>query len=141
MVRNIALLSLFTIAISLGRADDANGNDLKALQGEWKAQSITAHGNAVPDEQVAKTTMTIKDKELTLSVMPDHVSTIVLDVSHKPAWIDVTNTKKQTLLGIYELKDDTLKICLATPEKMRPIKFESTKEGETALLVLKREKK
>jgi uncharacterized protein (TIGR03067 family) len=141
MVRNIALLCLFTTAIGLSRADNANDNALKALQGEWKAQSITANGNAVPDEQIAKTSMTIKDKELTLSVMPDHVSTIVLDVSHKPAWIDVTNAKKQTFLGIYELKDDSLKICLTAPEKMQPIKFESTKEGETALLVLKREKK
>ena len=141
MVRKIALLGLFTTAIGLSRADDANDNALKALQGEWKAQSITAYGKAVPDEQVAKTIMTFKNKELTQSVMPDKIATIVLDVAHKPAWIDVTNAKKQTICGIYELKDDTLTICLAPPEKMRPSKFESTKEGETALLVLKREKK
>jgi uncharacterized protein (TIGR03067 family) len=139
MVRVFLVVGLFFTSTTI-HADDDSDKALKSLQGKWKTVSIVANGEAVPEERVAKTTVTIKDKELVLSVTPDQVATITLDPTQKPTWIDVTNHMKEKLLGIYELSGETLKICLAAPGEKRPTRFESTKEGKTAYLVLKREK-
>jgi uncharacterized protein (TIGR03067 family) len=139
IMRILLIASLFLTSTTI-HADDDSDKALKSLQGKWKAVSILANGDAVPEEQVEKTTVMIKEKELVLSVTPDQVATIALDSTQKPAWIDLTNHKKEKFLGIYELKGETLKICLAGPGEKRPAGFESTKEGKTAYLVLKRDK-
>ena len=45
------------------------------------------------------------------------------------------------MLGIYELKDDELKICFAKGGGERPTEFLSKAGTEQSLVVLKREKK
>ena len=61
-----------------------------------------------------------------------------------PPGLDVTGTdgpnKGKTLLAIYDLTGDTLKICYDIEGKVSPTKFESTKENKLLLIVYKRKK-
>jgi uncharacterized protein (TIGR03067 family) len=66
-----------------------------------------------------------------------------LDPTKNPKWIDVTYTdgerKGESSLGIYELKDDSLKICMSR-STTRPMEFETKAESQRHMMVLKREK-
>ena len=44
----------------------------------------------------------------------------------------------ETQLGIYEIKDDMLKICFAKPDKPRPTEFSAEEGSGNTLVVLKR---
>jgi uncharacterized protein (TIGR03067 family) len=69
-----------------------------------------------------------------------------LDPTKTPKQIDAVRTKGpnagQKMLGIYELTDDTFKVCFAPPGKTeRPTEFKSAAGSGQRLMVLKREKK
>jgi uncharacterized protein (TIGR03067 family) len=70
--------------------------------------------------------------------------TIEINPTKKPKTIDVKpeigTNKGKTLLGIYELDGDSLKICLALPDKDRPTAFATAAENGQQLVVYKREK-
>jgi uncharacterized protein (TIGR03067 family) len=46
----------------------------------------------------------------------------------------------QTLLGIYELKGEELKLCIGSPQSKRPAKFATTKNDNFVVWVLQRQK-
>ena len=57
--------------------------------------------------------------------------------SKKPKWIDIIakrDDKITTILGIYSLDGDTLKLCHNDPGKLRPTEF-VTKPGDQRSLV------
>jgi uncharacterized protein (TIGR03067 family) len=138
----LVVLSLLVSAVSIGRADEDSEKVLKALQGEWKVDSIVSRGEAIPAQQLEKLTFTFKGNEVIPSDMPKDVATVTLDPSKKPAWFDITDRSKETLLGIYELNGDSLKFCSAAdPKAPRSKEFAATKENMATLIVLKRVKK
>jgi uncharacterized protein (TIGR03067 family) len=58
------------------------------------------------------------------------------DPSKSPKTVDYVNTaganKGKTQLGIYELKGDLLRVCMAAPGSERPTRFESVRgDGAT----------
>jgi len=67
-----------------------------------------------------------------------------VDATKKPKTMDMTPSegryKDKTLLGIYELDGDTLKICFAEPGKDRPTDFTSKAGSGVVLAIHKREK-
>lgn len=142
MSRLVTTLCLFAALAVTARADEAADKALKDLQGEWKVEKMTFGGMELPAEATSKMTLTFKGNEVIPSDHPKDVATIKLDPSKKPAWFDLTpETKKETILGIYELKGDTLTLCLADPKETRPKDFTSTKDSKTGIMVLKRVKK
>ena len=48
--------------------------------------------------------------------------------------------KGKTILAIYELTGDTLKVCYDVSVAVRPVKFESTDENKLVLIVYKKKK-
>ncbi len=138
MIRNIALVGIVTLSAASVLADEKANKALKALQGEWKVEKMVASGEQVPAEKATKLILTFKDSQLIPNDMPKDVATVKLDPDRKPAWFDLTDLSKETMLGIYELTGDTLKICLADPGGDRPKEFASPKGGKTAYMVLKR---
>jgi uncharacterized protein (TIGR03067 family) len=67
-----------------------------------------------------------------------------LDPKARPRAIDLIvleGKEMKTLLGIYELDGDTLKICLSEQSKVRPTEFKPDKDTKTGVVILKREKK
>lgn len=146
-MKTVALcLSAAVCAITLAGADDVPKNDLKRLQGTWtmttlvyngtdhaakiklrfviKGDLIAVEGNDAVKKEYAK----VKFKPVS-DVKPKAVDLVVADGIQKDLVIE----------GIYELKDDELKICAKVLGKDRPTEFASEDGSSIVLLTLKRE--
>ena len=128
---------LVMLAVGLGisgaaadEAKDAGKKELEALQGQWKLVSTTREGKDMPQDMVKALKCTKGDK---FTVARDGIAveegTLKLDTTKKPREIDMAlGDGKQIALGIYELSEDTCKLCYAPPGKERPKAF-GAKEG------------
>jgi uncharacterized protein (TIGR03067 family) len=137
------ILAVFAAALLLSAApvlaDDKK--DLNELQGTWEVTAMFADGK--PETDKAKgTTFVIKGDKITLvaSEGQDKRSyTIKLDSAKKPKGIDALApdgaVDGMTLLGIYEIKGDTLTWCVPIePGGKRPAKV-APKEGDQAMIL------
>ena len=71
-----------------------------------------------------------------------YVGVFKLDATKAPKTIDIDmQITEETLLGIYEIKGDTLTICLGSPGDKRPSEFESRAKSGRFLMTLKRLKR
>jgi uncharacterized protein (TIGR03067 family) len=129
--------------VGIARADDkANEADQKALQGVWVAESMENAGQAAAKPDGRAVELTFKDN--IFSGGPGKDVTFKLDASQKPKHIQLTRSvdgKEESVLGIYELNGDTLKICIDEGGKERPTEFKTTAGTKQALIVLKRKAK
>jgi uncharacterized protein (TIGR03067 family) len=143
------LLSLTVLAVLFVPGDEPAAKpaaDKKAdkdlLQGTWVVTAAELNGEKVPAATDNKLTVTFKGDTVVASEHPDEKGTFKLDQEKKPPTLEIkfaAGDAARTQLAIYELKDDTLKICLAKKDgKEFPTDFTS-KEGNM-LLTLKREK-
>jgi len=154
---------LFALAAVASLAGDQPGaeavkQEWKRLEGTWTVTKMEVEGKSLLEKDKPVPKFTIKDGKI-ISDGKDggqdpklDSSTIKLDPSQKPKTITIPNfhggdpKKGITLIGIYELKGDELKICaqevetarLKEREKERPRAFDS-KQG--LLLILRRETK
>jgi uncharacterized protein (TIGR03067 family) len=116
--------------------------DKQRLQGTWQVTSLELDGEKGPAEAIERLTYTFKGNALTIApAEPGSNSefSIALNASKKPKTVDLRITKGpgqgKTLLGIYEIKGNGLKICFG--EKSRPAEFASKAKSGVALVVLK----
>jgi uncharacterized protein (TIGR03067 family) len=133
------------VAVGVALAGDAAA-ERKKLEGSWKAVSGQQGGKELSKEQLVS--LEFKGDNL---VLHGKKYEFTLDPDKKPKEIDVKggfNVKgesdpkaKGVKKGIYDLKDDTLTLCLTPPNRPRPTKFESPKGDDTLVFVLKRDKK
>lgn len=140
MRRTIGLAVCVLLIAAEGKDKDKKADP---LTGTWKVVSLVAGGQDM--EKAKGNTVTFKDGTMTMkSERGDRKSTYKLDSSKKPAAIDLTAQGGQrdgmTSKGIYEVKDDELKLCVSfVPGGARPGVFASKDQGEV-LFTLKREK-
>lgn len=129
--------------------DDAVKKELKAMAGTWRAVSIETDGKKAPDDVLRIVVMTRDETGKTVIRRGD---TVVLESmiqklnpSKKPKTIDTEQTvgehKGKTVLGIYEINESTLRVCLAPPGKERPTEFSAKAGSGNSLAVYMREKK
>lgn len=109
-------------------ADEARG-DLKKMEGTWEAKLYIADGKKWSDKELATIKLIVKgagENELILGKEKFH-GTYKLDEKASPKSIDITLTegpdKGKKKLGIYELKGDTLRICVGPLGGKRPRAF------------------
>jgi uncharacterized protein (TIGR03067 family) len=128
--------------------DEAIKKDRQKYAGTWQVVSLEVDGNQAAEENARKITVINEmDGQWTIEVEGKVIArgTSEIDPTKKPKSVDLTQTegeaKGQTVLGIYELGDDTRKVCLGQPGKERPTEFSSTAGGGHILAVLKRVKK
>ena len=132
-----ALAVLLILPAALIRADDAPKGD-KDLDGDWEMVSAVRGGQPLPQPEAGKPVLTIKGDTATLK-LGDKMSkaTIKVDASKTPKTIDITavegDAAGMTMLGIYEVKGDELRMCRDDPGKDRPKELVS-KEGSGATL-------
>jgi uncharacterized protein (TIGR03067 family) len=137
LVSCLALL----VAVSLRAADDAQ-KELDKVKGSWVIESMTAEGNDNPEAK--GNTMTIDGNNWSLKIGEQDIGgTLKLDTSKKPHTVDFAlskgNDSGKTALGIYELKDNVLKVCVIHPgETDRPSDFKAEAGSKRILLVFKK---
>jgi uncharacterized protein (TIGR03067 family) len=122
---------------------DAGSEDLKTLQGEW--QVVEVDGKKAQGVQ-ANVKVSIKQDRIVFWDFgtPDEPATLRLDATKTPKHFDVLPDPKEKdrrpVLGIYELKGDTLKLRQSSANpSVRPKDFEG--KGGDSVMILKRLKK
>ncbi|MFL5328779.1 MAG: TIGR03067 domain-containing protein [Gemmataceae bacterium] len=120
-----------------------NKKELQALAGKWQATSMEFGGRKSPDDQVKNITLTIDGDKYTVPITAEATDkgTIKLDKKDKLKTMDITGTdgpnKGKTILAIYELEGDSLKVCYALDGDKRPTEFKAG-EGKLLLITYKR---
>ncbi|HYT93395.1 MAG TPA: TIGR03067 domain-containing protein [Gemmataceae bacterium] len=141
----VAIASLAAGGPSPAGGGKETGEDvLKKIQGTWRFVAKEVDGKPRPAEQVAKLTITFTGDKW--SVREDgkvvQAGTHKFDPSKKPAQVDAAVTagegKGSTMLGIYELQGDMMKVCFDPQGKERPTSL-TAKTGQFAAVV-RREK-
>jgi uncharacterized protein (TIGR03067 family) len=120
--------------------------DAEKLEGAWQATSVETDGKKAPADFAARIQMRFdKGFLMVKGLFGDNrevACQLKLDSDKKPKTIDYTGLgTKQTVLGIYELDGDTLKLCIVTRERERPKEFKTEAGSNLTLLELKRVKK
>ena len=140
----VAMLSAF----GADNADDeAVKKDRKRIEGTWKVVSFTINGNQstgdvgkiiVVNGADGSWNLTVNDQELVQGAT-------TINPSKKPKEIDITPTtgddKGKMYPGIYEVADDTRKLCFAPTGKPRPTEFTSVAGTDHVLVMFERVKK
>jgi uncharacterized protein (TIGR03067 family) len=133
---------------ALARGGDAAKakEDGKKMEGTWNAVKAELAGKPYPEEALKKWKLKISDGKYTI---PDDDgqeahATIKLDPSKNPAVMDITwrngHNAGTTFPAIYELKDDTLRICQDLSCNAHPTEFKTQPKTALFLVEWKREK-
>jgi uncharacterized protein (TIGR03067 family) len=135
------LASSFLVTVDEPK-DDAVKKDLQKLQGNWTVISIEVNGNKIPEDKIGDPKAVFKGDQYSIH---DFRLTITIDPTKKPKTINMDgkdgNGKPLTMIGIYEVEGDTLKICFAKPgEKERPSTFETKPKSGQSLIRYNRAK-
>ena len=143
----LALIAMTAIATAEDAKDEAIKKDRKLIEGTWRVVALEVDGNKAADEDAKKITV-VNGPDGTWTLFADGKEigkgTNSFDPTWKPKTIDFTQTegeeKGKTYLGIYELGENTRKLCFAPPGKDRPAEFISLAGTEHVLVTFKREK-
>jgi len=133
-----------TLAASLTLfAGDASG-DSKLLQGKWVPAAAQLGGQPMNEATLKTISMKLDNGKYQVLVgeYPDR-GTYTIDTTTKPKSITVVGTEGpnqgKTFPAIYELKDDTLRICYDLSGAKRPEEFKSVAGTKLYLVTYKRE--
>jgi len=151
MFRLCVLCSVFAAfsAVKPDEASDAVERELKKLEGTWSTKELIYNGKDFLASGKSNFNFVFKGAEATIegndAVKKEYAKIRVkLDLTTKPKTMDITVAagiqKDAVIEGIYELKEDELKICAKVFGNERPTEFSSPEGASVVLLVLKREK-
>jgi uncharacterized protein (TIGR03067 family) len=133
------LLGFLCAAAARGGAKE----ELEKFSGAWRAVSIVTDGKETPKEDLKATILLVKGPNYTLRTTGGIIKgTHKLDPTKKPRTIDAVRKsgpgKGEKLHGIYELTDDSFKVCFAAPGADRPKEFAAPAGSGNRLIVMKR---
>ncbi|HSI11734.1 MAG TPA: TIGR03067 domain-containing protein [Chthoniobacter sp.] len=137
----VALLALLAHTFtSISRADD-----LKAMEGTWTVVSAEAGGEAVESDDLKALVVTISGDHYTAKLKEEmEAGTVKLDETQKLKTMDATKTEGfeagQVIKAVYELKDDTLRVCYAMDGGERPTELATNNSSQWLLIIYQREK-
>jgi uncharacterized protein (TIGR03067 family) len=121
-------ISCFAVLLALSlvmKSEAGDDKELKKLEGTWKLVSGEQGDKEIPAELLKTAKLVIKgDKHFVTMGGKEIVGTHKLDPTTKPKSIDATDGDSK-MLGIYEIKGDTFKVCFAEPGKDRPKDFKA----------------
>jgi uncharacterized protein (TIGR03067 family) len=152
IARLVGVLAALLICTSTAYVEERSGKrekdarkDLLQLQGTWQLESFA---NSQPGKiDIKKRTLFIGG-DLVLLRDGDKIiqgGLLRVNPTKSPSTIDVVvrqgEHKDNTMLGVYELKGDTLKVCFDPEGESRPKKFETKKDTAVILATYKRVKR
>jgi uncharacterized protein (TIGR03067 family) len=144
MIRT-SLIPALALALLVGpaRADakDDLAKEMKALAGTWEVVKMVHDGVVAPLPPEGSPRVTVKEDgsyAVKAADMALESGVGKIDPAKSPKTLDITPAdgpnKGKTLLGIYELKGDELRVCWSEPGKDRPADFTS-KEGSGRIFI------
>ena len=114
----------------------ATGHEPLEFEGRWEVVSVELAGVPVPGLEGCELVLADGKKAFTLPDKTIEEGTYKLDATKKPAEIDVTTSGRDgTEKGIFEVKGNSLKLCLASKGGARPTEF-TTKMGTDQILIV-----
>jgi uncharacterized protein (TIGR03067 family) len=125
--------------------DSAKANDdAKKMQGSWKPVSAEFAGKPFPEEVRKTKKLVLGDGKYTVTVGAQaDEGTVKVDPAKTPRAMDIVGTKGpnqgKTFLAIYELKENTLRICYDLSGKARPKEFKTQADTQLFLVEYKRQ--
>ena len=133
------ILGLALAIAAMAQVPSEIEKDKKLLQGNWEVVSMLQAGREIPRDggklifafQGDKITVKLKDKIL-------NEGTYKIDPGKKPKTIDVKDSRKGADLGIYEVNEKEIKLCMGGRGKDRPKEFTAPPENDQSLVILKR---
>jgi uncharacterized protein (TIGR03067 family) len=144
-----SLIAVLTLALGFGAQDNRPGEvtmktDIERLQGVWNVVSLELDGQAMAAAALGGARIAIHGDHFTSTGMgATYEGTIELDTARTPKTVNMNFTagpeKENTSFGIYELEEDTWRICLTTRGTERPAKFATQPGTGIALETLKRD--
>jgi uncharacterized protein (TIGR03067 family) len=147
-----ALIALFLVGSVAAADDKESGKWLEKIAGSYSVVSLEKGGEPASADFIKKfNSVTIKGNKLTISFKEstdagakteDKAATITVDPSKTPVTIDLKADdgpkKNETVLGIVEVGDGTVKLCWGDGlNAKRPVDATSTKENKNFLITLK----
>ena len=143
----VLLAALATIVLADDSKDDAIKKDRKGIEGTWRVVALEVDGVKSEEADAKKNTVVNGDDGTwTLSAEGNDIckGTSTIDPTKKIKTIDFTVTegegKDGQHLGIYELGENTRKLCFAAPGDQRPKDFSSAAGSNHILVTFEREK-
>ena len=132
-------------AQTLSAADGSN--DAKSLQGTWTPIKAELAAQPMPDVVLKTITLKIGDGDYTVTVAgeaaPDQ-GTWTIDPAATPKRLTISSVKGpnagKTLLAIYELDGDTLRVCYDLSGMERPAEFKTAAGSQLYLVTYTRQK-
>jgi uncharacterized protein (TIGR03067 family) len=143
-----ALITAMTASASAFDAkDEAIQKDRNRIKGTWRIIVLVADGNTAMEADARKLTV-VNGSDGTWSLRSEgkEISKGIsnFDPTKSPKTIDFTPTegeaKGDQFLGIYELGENTRKMCFAPVGKMRPSDFSSSPGSGHICVTFEREK-
>ena len=143
------LACLVGVAFTAEPGPEPARRELAALDGTWLLESVEINGNK-QDAPIDNPSLEVRIKAGRLTVGQGNGTegfTVTIDARCTPKLIDLTEVKEgkdagrgQTLEGIYEIKDDRLRLCLkeAAGVRERPTAFVARAGSQIILLTLRR---
>ena len=128
----ISTIAGMAMAVSLIASDTQHTTTSSALQGTWRLTSV--NGRSIPDQSPQITLSIVGEKyQQALDGKVTERGTLKLDASKQPMTIDLAITEGddsgKAQIGIVEVTDGTLRMCLDAPGAgQRPSEF-GVKDG------------
>ncbi len=144
MKQTLSAITIFLVFGGVLAQDSAA--ELKNLSGTWVPISGEVAGSKFPPGELKALSLVIAGEKYTVTIgkVVDQ-GTVKVNPTAKPPAMDITGTdgpnKGKTLLAIYELKKDTLRVCYDLAGKNRPTEFATSKDQPYFLAVYERAKK
>jgi uncharacterized protein (TIGR03067 family) len=122
-------------------ADASTQEEMARLEGTGQLVSAETDGRRLPDEQAKQIRVVIKGGKHTVYFGEKPIAEGVpfkLDPEKKPKQVEDTLKDGRKVRGIYELTGDTLRSCVAAPDKERPKEFTGRAGSGYTLRVFRR---
>ncbi|HVU86350.1 MAG TPA: TIGR03067 domain-containing protein [Pirellulales bacterium] len=130
----VVVLSAYSLTSIAAAADGdkPTPEETAAMQGAWKIESLISDGEPVAAETIRTWRRLVKNDRVTWKRGEETL--VELSIQYNPrakpmtmvSTIESGDAKGQTMLSIYELNGDELRVCFAPPGKPRPKEFSST---------------
>ena len=138
------LLAILASGVLLAAESDQGSQDAAKLNGTWSVTSAVRNRNELPADRLKGLQLVLPDGSSRVEQGEKTLAkgTFRIDAEKMPREIDLTANEAdgqgQTTLVIYELADDTLRICGARPGAARPGEFAATDGNGCTLTVFRR---